>query len=218
MNRIHLILLAFLLSPLRAWTEIPPERVLQALQEGNQRFLENKSIAHNWQEEKVKKTGTYGQVPSVGVLSCADSRVPVELIFDLGVGDLFVCRNAGAMDSPEVSATFEYGVAALGVHTLLVLGHTKCGAVSATLENKPLPGNIGHLVASLRPAVQKTLKGNPKASAEEILPAAIEETIRYQMDSLLGKSALLQEAHKSGKLRVIGAIYEVETGKVRFLE
>jgi carbonic anhydrase len=166
----------------------------------------------------VAKTGSLGQTPSVAVLTCADSRTPPEVIFDFGVGDLFVCRNAGGFDTPEVNATFEYGVAALGVHTILVLGHSKCGAVTATLEGKPVPGNISILTKALQPGIDKIHHEHSDLSKEDQLNHAVEALVRYQMIELIKNSDLLQKAKADGKIQVMGAVYDVETGKVRFLE
>lgn len=210
------LLILVLTFPSKA--EILPENVRATLKAGNDRFLNGTTKAHNWNEEKVKKTGTFGQSPSVAVLTCADSRTPVELIFDMGVGDLFVCRNAGGFDTPEVNATFEYGVAALGVHTLLVLGHTKCGAVTATLQGKPVPGNISLLTQSLRPGIEKIIKNNKDLSEEVQLNKAVEALTRYQMLKVLRNSELLSKAKADGKLQILGAIYDVETGQIRFLD
>ena len=195
--------------------EVPPEKARALLEAGNRRFLDGKAIAHTWQQEKVAKTGANGQSPSIGVLTCADSRVPVEMIFDMGVGDMFVCRNAGGFDTPEVNATFEYGVAALGVHTILVLGHTKCGAVTATVEGKPLPGNVSRLTDALRPGLATIQANLPKdAKVDE----AVEAVVRFQMRVLLENSDILAAARKQGTLRVIGAIYDVDSGRVEFLD
>ena len=200
------------------WSEIKMEGAKATLEKGNQRFAKGKSIAHTWQTGTVAKTGTLGQAPSVAVLTCSDSRTPAELIFDMGVGDLFVCRNAGGFDTPEVNATFEYGVAALGVHTILVLGHSKCGAVTATLEGKPVPGNISLLTKSLQPGIEKIHKEHGDLSKADQLNHAVEELTRYQMIEVIKNSELLQKAKADGKLQVMGAVYDVETGKVRFLE
>jgi carbonic anhydrase len=194
--------------------EIPADGAQEALEAGNRRFLDGKAVAHTWQREKVAKTGVEGQSPSIGVLTCADSRIPVEMIFDMGVGDLFVCRNAGGFDTPEVNGTFEYGVAALGVHTLLVLGHTRCGAVMATLEGKPLPGNMSRLTDALRPGIG-AIRGN--LSKDGKVNAAVEAVVRFQMRALIDTSEILADAHKQGKLRIIGGIYDVDTGRVEFL-
>jgi carbonic anhydrase len=214
--------LVVILSPLsqHCWpsvcrAEIPADGAQAALEAGNRRFLDGKAVAHTWQREKVAKTGAEGQSPSIGVLTCADSRVPVEMIFDMGVGDLFVCRNAGGFDTPEVNATFEYGVAALGVHTVLVLGHTQCGAVIATLDGKPLPGNMSRLTDALRPGIGSIRRN---LSKDATVNAAVQAVVRFQMRALIESSDLLAEAHKQDKLRIIGGVYDVDTGRVEFLD
>ena len=187
-------------------------QALAQLKAGNARFVENRSTAHNWQTERVAKTGEFGQTPSVGVLSCADSRVPVEMVFDQGVGDLFVVRVAGNSEGPAAAGTFEYGVAALGVHTILVLGHTKCGAVDAAVAGKELPGSMGAFTKTIAPA----LKGKGFTASD--LTAAAEANVRHQSKQLLARSEILRNAHKEGKIEMLCAIYEVETGVVRFLD
>ena len=218
MQKLLIPLIAALGTASFGWSEIKMEGAKATLEKGNQRFAEGKSISHAWQKGNVAKTGALGQAPSVAVLTCSDSRTPVELIFDMGVGDLFVCRNAGGFDTPEVNATFEYGVAALGVHTILVLGHTKCGAVTATLEGKPVPGNISLLTKSLQPGIEKIHKEHSDLSKADQLNHAVEELTRYQMIEVIKNSELLQKAKADGKLQVMGAVYDVETGRVRFLD
>ncbi len=218
MKKLLLLTLTVLSSASLSWSEIKMEGAQATLEKGNQRFAEGKAIAHAWQKGNVAKTGALGQAPSVAVLTCSDSRTPAELIFDMGVGDLFVCRNAGGFDTPEVNATFEYGVAALGVHTILVLGHTKCGAVTATLEGKPVPGNISLLTKALQPGIKKIHQEHSDLSKEGQLNHAVEALTRYQMIEVIQNSELLQKAKADGKLQVMGAVYDVETGKVRFLD
>jgi carbonic anhydrase len=174
--------------------------------------------AHTWHEERVVQTGEFGQSPSVGVLSCADSRVPVEIIFDQGVGDLFVVRLAGFIDTVEGAGTFEYGYLVLGMHSLLVLGHTKCGAVDATIKGKPLPGNIPVLAKAIAPAVADTTKNGKEDKNPAFMNAAVEANVRYQMKTLLARSEILRKAQAEGKLTVLGGIYDVDTGAVRFLD
>ena len=195
-----------------------PADARKVLEAGNKRFLEGGMHSHSWQREKVVKTGTFGQIPSIGVLSCADSRVPVEIIFDMGVGDLFVNRVAGNFETKESSGTFEYGVQALGVHTIVVLGHTKCGAVDATLSGQALPGNMPLLTAAIRPGLEKLAKDKAGMDAAALLDAAIEANVRFQMKQVDASSELLRAAHANGSLQVLGAIYDVDTGKVRFLD
>jgi len=195
---------------------IPAGQARAALLAGNKRFLDGGMRAHAWQNERVMQTGQFGQSPSVGILSCADSRVPVELIFDQGVGDLFVVRMAGNFDTPGATATFEYGVAALGVHTLVVLGHTKCGAVAAAVDGKDLPGSMPIFVREIRPAIEQAIAANKAKGPQAVIDAAIEANVRRQL-SKLGESAILRDAKAKG-VQVLGAIYDVDTGAVRFLD
>ena len=195
---------------------IPKGQARAALEAGNRRFLDGGMQAHAWHDERVVQTGQFGQTPSVGVLSCADSRVPVEIIFDQGVGDLFVVRMAGNFDTPGATATFEYGVAALGVHTMLVLGHTKCGAVNAAVDGKPLPGSMPIFQREILPAIQDAMAANRNKGAHAVLDAATEANVRFQMRKL-EESAILRDAKAKG-MQVLGAIYDVDTGKVRFLD
>jgi carbonic anhydrase len=198
---------------------MPMTAVRAELEAGNRRFLDGSVMDTSWHVERILKTGTFGQSPSVGVLACADSRLPVELIFDMGVGDLFVVRVAGNVDTKEGTGTFEYGAAALGMHTILVLGHTKCGAVDATLEGKALPGSIPTLAEAIAPGVAELAAqakaGTPRA---RLLTAAAEANVRYQMKVLLERSELLRTAQADGKLQMMGGIYDVDTGMVRFLD
>ncbi len=190
---------------------IQPGKARETLQAGNERFLAGGMHAHSWHQERVIQTGAFGQSPSVGVLTCADSRTPPEIIFDEGIGDLFVVRTAGNHEDAGGTGTFEYGVAALGVHTILVLGHTKCGAVDATIEGNPLPGSMPTFTDAIRPALAGL------ASPIE-LTAASEANVRYQMKRLLEQSEILRTANRDGKLTMLGGMYDVSTGRVRFLD
>ncbi len=186
---------------------ITAEIAMSELVAGNDRFLDGGMHAHTWQAERVVETGEFGQAPSVGVLTCADSRTPPELIFDQGVGDLFVVRVAGNFVDDGGTGTFEYGVSALGVHTIVVLGHTKCGAVNATCDGKPLPGSMSAFTRAIQPAVAGVTG----------LTNASEANVRWQMKRLTDGSEILRTAVAKGELKIAGAIYEVDTGKVRFL-
>lgn len=185
---------------------------------GNARFVAGGMHAHTWHEERVVQTGAFGQHPSVGILSCADSRVPPEIIFDEGIGDLFVVRDAGNFESVGGTATFEYGVAALGVHTIVVLGHTKCGAINATVAGTQLPGNMPVITAAISPGLVGFMKTTAASGAKPDLTAASEANVRWQMQQLMERSAMLAAARKSGSLTLLGAMYDVDTGVVRFLD
>ncbi len=159
-------------------------------------------------------SGDSGQTPSVGILSCADSRVPVEMIFDQSVGDLFVVRVAGNFQDEGAVGTFEFGVAGLGVHTLMVLGHTQCGAANAALQGATLPGSMLAFVRAIRPALEAAPGG---IAAIKSLDEAAEINVRWQMQQLLARSEILRKARDEGRLQLLLGIYDVSTVMVRFL-
>jgi carbonic anhydrase len=145
------------------------------------------------------------QEPFAGVLACADSRVPVELVFDQTIGRLFVTRVAGNMVTPEVIASLEYGVAVLGITVLLVLGHSGCGAVKAAMKANAAPGQISALYQHLQPGV---------ARSGGSIDKAIEANARIQAELLRTSSPVIRDAIKAGELKVEAAIYDLATGKV----
>ncbi len=190
----------------------------QELIAGNQRFLAGAMNAHTWNAERVIQTGQFGQSPSIGVLTCADSRTPPEIIFDCGVGDLFVVRMAGNVEDAATAGTFEYGYAALGMHTLLVMGHTKCGAVTAAIDGKALPGNMPAFMNMITPALAGLAAPTNGADGKPNVTPAAEANVRWQMKQTLARSEMLTKAVKEGKLTVLCAMYDVDTGEVRFLD
>jgi carbonic anhydrase len=190
---------------LPAQTTLTPDAASHELLAGNQRFAANQltSIAHDLailKEHTVDK-----QEPFAAVLACADSRVPVELVFDQTIGHVFVTRIAGNMVTPEIIASLEYGVAVLGIKFLLVLGHTGCGAVKAAMKSDTVPGQISTLYRHLRPAVEQS-GGN--------VDKAIEVNARLQAELLRTSSTVIRDALKAGKLKVEAGVYDLSTGKV----
>ncbi|MSR69048.1 MAG: carbonic anhydrase [Phycisphaerales bacterium] len=183
---------------------------------GNRRFLAAGMHSHMLHAERVVHTGVFGQSPSVGILSCSDSRVPPEIIFDQGIGEVFGVRDAGNFEDVGATATFEYGVAALGVHTITVLGHTKCGAIDATVSGQQLPGNMPAITAAIAPGLVEFMKSTAASGAKPDLTAASEANARWQAQQLMARSALLRAARASGSLTLLAAIYDVDTGVVRF--
>jgi carbonic anhydrase len=190
---------------LRAQTNLNPESALQELIAGNQRFSNNQLTSIEHDLAMLKDHTVAKQEPFAGVLSCADSRVPVELIFDQTIGHLFVVRIAGNFVTPEIIASLEYGVAVLGIKALLVLGHANCGAVKAAMKADTVPGQISSLYQYLRPAVEKS-GGN--------VEQAIEENAKYQAELLRTSSTVIKEAVKTGTLKVQAGVYDLATGKV----
>ena len=191
--------------------ESTPEQVLDALMAGNKRFVENKPEAPNRNYVRLREVST-GQNPLVSILSCADSRVPTEIVFDRGLGDLFVVRDAGNIATPEEIGSLEYGTAILGSKVLMVIGHEKCGAVKAALQNKPLPGQIGSIVAAIQPAIDRSQKND----SEEFYIETIKRNVMLQLERL-NTSPLLYDLVQAGKLKIVGAYYSLKTGEISLL-
>jgi carbonic anhydrase len=190
---------------LRAQTNLTPDAALHELMAGNQRFAANQLTSVEHDLAILKEHTVDKQEPFAGVLGCADSRVPVELIFDQTIGHTFVTRVAGNMVTPEIIASLEYGVAVLGIKVLLVLGHSACGAVKAAMKADPVPGQISTLYKHLRPAVEQS-GGN--------IDKAIETNARLQAELLRTSSPVIGGAFKAGKLKVEAGVYDLATGKV----
>ncbi len=186
-----------------------PTTAMAALLAGNRRFATGQLTFFN-EDLKILKAQTVAkQEPFAAVLSCADSRVPVELIFDQSIGHLFVTRVAGNIASPDMIASLEYGVAALGIKAMMVLGHSNCGAVKATMEGTAAPGQISGLYSFIQPAVEK--------APPHDLDAAIKVNARIQASLLREASPVIAAAIKKGQLDVAAAYYDLATGRVHLL-
>jgi carbonic anhydrase len=194
---------------------LSPDASLDRLLEGNSRYVKGVTLRHDFKNEREALVG--GQNPYAAVLSCADSRIAPEYAFDSGRGDLFVCRVAGNFASDEMIASIEYAVAVLGTPLILVLGHDKCGAVDATIkslkEDKPLPGHIQSLVTAIAPAVKAVL---PKG--EDTLNNAIRQNVIDTVAKLKSATPILSAAVEQNKLKVVGGIYRLKTGRVEMVD
>ena len=185
-----------------------PERAMDLLVEGNQRFLAQKLVSFGEDLDILKAHSEEHQEPFAAVLSCADSRVPVELVFDQSIGHLFVVRVAGNVATPDTIASLEYGAAVLGLKAILVLGHTNCGAVKATIAGKAVPGQISTLYQYIHPAIAGSNGDLTKASRQNASLQA----------SVLGEtSPVLADLIKQKKLAIRAAIYDVGSGKITML-
>ena len=176
-------------QPASAQTTLTPEAALKALLDGNQRYVGGQLQSLDEDLSILKAKTVEKQEPFAAVLSCADSRVPVEFIFDQSIGQLFVVRVAGNVTTPEIMASLEYGVAVLGTKVLVVLGHGNCGAVKATIEGKAVPGQISVLYTPIRPAVDAA-GGN--------LDAAIDANARMQATLLSDASPVIAGQSRRG--------------------
>lgn len=203
-------------------TAEPPVRdaddALQRLQVGNLRYATNKTIDPN-QTIRRRVSLAKGQHPFATILGCVDSRVPPELIFDRGLGDLFVIRTAGQVIDQAVQGSIEFGFEELGIKLIVVLGHESCGAVKATIEavekNLEVAGSVGYLVRSLAPAVEKAKE---EIKEEDDLVAKTVDTNIKMLVEQLTASPIFAEAIMAGELRVMGGRYDLDTGVVEFLE
>lgn len=175
--------------------------------EGNRRFVDGEVQAPRREMDRIRETSA-GQSPYAAILGCADSRVPVEILFDEGFGDLFAVRVAGNVATPEELGSLEYAVAVLGVQVVLVLGHTACGAVTAAVEGKPVPGQISALFQHITPAIP----------AGASLDEAVRANVRHQAQVLSTSSTVIREALAAGTVEVRGAVYSLEDGRVRLLD
>ena len=186
---------------------LTPDKALQALLAGNQRFVQHKPQYPDQSAARVKEV-SQAQKPFATVLSCADSRVPPEILFDRGIGDIFDVRVAGNIATPEALGSIEYAVELLESPLLMVLGHERCGAVTAAVQNEPLPGSIGTFVTAILPALDdvKNRLGDP-------VDNAVIANVRYQIKQLK-QSPLLTARLQSGKLKIVGARYDLDTGLV----
>lgn len=196
---------------------VTPDEALQKMKDGNARYMAGKSEHANQDEARRALTSTKGQHPFATVLSCSDSRVPVEILFDQGIGDVFVIRVAGNVCHVDEIGSAEYGVGHLATPLMVVLGHTKCGAVTAVATGAELHGSIPPLVENIRPAVEKVKKAHPELEGEALVAAAVETNVWQAIEDLLRGSPETRERVKEGRLKVVGAVYDLTSGKVRWL-
>lgn len=193
------------------------DEALTWLREGNQRWIDNKSTAPNTTADRLTDTANNGQKPFVTIITCSDSRIPVERVFDRGVGELFVVRVAGNRAAGSETGTVEYGVGHLHTPLLVVMGHTKCGAVAAAASGAKLHGKVAELVAGIQPAVDRARKQNPSADEATLTSLAIRENIWQTVFDLYKTSPDVRDAVNSGSVKVVGALYDINTGKVEFM-
>lgn len=201
-------------TPLQEGPVTNADEALQRLVEGNRRYAGNKSIDLNESEGRRAELAQ-GQNPFATIFSCVDSRVPPELIFDRGLGDLFIVRTAGEVIDNAVLGSLEYGVAELKIPVLMVLGHEKCGAVKATIEavenNTKAEAEINWLVEGIKPAVEKA-HGQPGDLLDNAVRANVELVVLR-----LKKSAILADAVQKGELKIVGARYDLDSGLVEII-
>lgn len=193
-----------------------PEDALRMLVEGNRRFIEGVGEPRNRSLARLRELEAK-QTPFASVLACSDSRVPPEILFDQGLGDLFVARVAGNIATSEVIGSLEYSSQLLGAQLLMVLGHTACGAVSATVQAEAVPGQIGSLFPYIHPAAEEVAEELP-GHASPPIPAVVEQNVRHQVNILREASPVLSALTREGRLRVVGGVFHFRTGRVELLD
>jgi len=194
---------------------ISPDEALKRLADGNARYVSNTSINRDMSAGRVERA--QAQYPFAALVGCADSRVAPELAFDQGPGDLFVVRVAGNFVNKDALASLEYGVKILGIPVIVVLGHSNCGAVAATIkvlkEKIKLPGHLPQLVNAIKPSIDLV----EKQKAPDPLGAAIAQNVRYNVARLRTAKPIVAEAVAAQKVKLAGAVYDIGTGKVSWL-
>ena len=194
---------------LLAQSNLSPDAAVEELMAGNRRFAANRPTALEQDLVIIRQNTEEKQEPFAAVLSCADSRVPVELVFDQSIGHVFVARVAGNVATSEIIASLEYAAAVLGTKAILVLGHGSCGAVKATIEGKGVPGQISALYPHIRPAVDQ---------AGSNLEAATKANAKIQAALLRQASTVISGLVKESKLKVVAGYYDIASGSVTLLE
>ena len=194
-----------------------PDGILSDLLEGNNRFTDNKLQSVDY-KALVQQTVS-GQYPKAVVLSCIDSRVPVEQIFDQTIGDIFVARVAGNFENIDILGSLEYSCAVAGSKLIFVLGHESCGAVKAACDGVEL-GNITAMLDNIIPAVKKSseeIDGEANSSNNAFVAKTVENNVLLTVDRIRSRSGILQEMEDEGKIKIVGGVYKLSTGKVEML-
>lgn len=194
-------------EPAIAQNNISPDEAIERLMKGNQRFVTNKRQSPHQDMTRLTEVAK-GQNPFAAILGCADSRVPAEIVFDQGLGDLFVCRIAGNIATPEEIGSLEFGTLVLGAKVIMVLSHERCGAVDATIKGAQVPGQIATLLDAIKPAVQKS-----EGQAGDRLENATKANVREQIDRLK-TSPVISQLIQEGKLKIVGGYYDLDAGTV----
>ncbi len=190
----------------------PVNKALEKLMEGNQRYISASSVCHeDWTAKRAALVA--GQAPFAVILACSDSRVPPEIIFDQPLGTLFVVRVAGNVVDDFAIGSIEYGASVLGAKLVMVLGHTRCGAVDAALKGLTFDNHIQEVLNAIQPAVQAT-----KGESGNLLERTIKANVRHVEEKLKSSKPVLAPLLQEGRLHIVGAYYDLESGKVEILD
>ncbi|RMH62998.1 MAG: carbonic anhydrase [Bacteroidetes bacterium] len=194
-----------------------PADALQMLQAGNERFVNGQMLPRNYQDQ-VEATAT-GQYPFAVVLGCIDSRVPPEIVFDQGIGDIFAPRIAGNFVNTDILGSMEFATAVAGSKLIVVLGHSSCGAVKGACDHVEL-GNLTHTLANIAPAIYAVtdVAGERSSKNASYVEAVTHENVAMTVQNILDRSPVIKDLVDKGEVMVVGAMYDVATGRVTFME
>jgi carbonic anhydrase len=190
---------------------------LRLLKEGNARFAEGRAESPNRDHERRRLTSEEGQVPFAAVLACSDSRAPISTLFDRGVGDIFTIRLAGNVAGEIGTGSIEYAIKHLGIPLLVILGHSRCGAVQAALDEGSHSVCINKLIEKISPAVRKTLERNPGMNGRELADEVAVTNVWLQVEDLYNNNGIVQSAVLAGRLVVMAAFYRLGAGRVEWM-
>lgn len=196
---------------------LTPDDVLRLLKQGNQRFISG-TVTRRDHSAQVRDA-VNGQFPKAVILSCIDSRVPVEDVFNQGIGDIFVARVAGNFENTDILGSMEYATKVSGSKLVLVLGHESCGAIKAAIDGVKL-GNITAMLENLKPAVEALsgYKGEKTGANPEFVHLVAEKNVRLTMDRIRERSPIMKEMEEEGQIKIVGGLYDMKTGEVTFLD
>lgn len=198
-------------------SEINPSQAVQMLKEGNLRFMEQKFLQRNYQDQ-VRQTSK-GQYPFASIVSCIDSRIPTEIVFDQGIGDLFNARIAGNFINEDILGSLEFACKLAGSKVIVVMGHTSCGAVKGACDDAKL-GNLTQMLAKIKPAIEliDTKEGEARNSSNlDFVNRVAVKNVELTIDAIRNHSTVLKEMEDNGEIEIVGAMYDVGTGSVNFL-
>ncbi|CAI0969044.1 carbonic anhydrase [Serratia quinivorans] len=195
--------------------KMTPDEVIDSLKLGNQRFREGKMLRHDYLAQK--RASQKGQYPSAVILSCIDSRAPAEILLDAGIGETFNSRVAGNVENDDILGSMEFACALAGAKLVLVMGHTSCGAVKGAIANAEL-GNLTGLLNKIKPAIAATrYEGERSASNYGFVDAVARTNVQMTLQDIRRRSPVLSKLEQEGKIKIVGAMYQLVGGKVEFL-
>jgi carbonic anhydrase len=196
---------------------LTPDTILQMLKDGNNSFI-NDNLTVRLHSAQVR-AAVSGQYPSAVILSCLDSRIPVEDVFNKGIGDLFVARVAGNIVNEDILGSMEYGCKVSGAKLIVVIGHTECGAIKSAIDNVKL-GNITALLSKIKPAVDSTqsFSGEKISKNKDYFDAVCKKNVQLTIANITQRSEILRDMKQKSAIKIVGAIYDMATGKVTFME